>query len=168
MVRDRSEGGETLMEVLIAATLMAIVVAVILGGMATILSTSKLHRGQADSNSVLVSAMERVKSTDVARVPCASPTPTAQDPTGAQAYKNVLQPTAPPPGWTGTTPVTISSIQYETITANPVNGLPAVSFGSACNDDGTSGLTLQLIKIKVMSPDGRVTPSLSFVKGDNS
>jgi type II secretory pathway component PulJ len=163
MVRDRSEAGETLMEVLIASALMAIVVAVILGGMATILSTSRVHRSQADSNSVLVSAMERLKSTEVARVACASPTPTAQDPTGAQAYKLALQGATLPAGWTGS-PVTISSIQYESV-AN-VNGVPGVSFGTVCND--SSGLTLQLIKIKVTSPDGRVTPSLSFIKGDNS
>jgi hypothetical protein len=70
--------------------------------------------------------------------------------------------------------VTISSIQYETM-AN-VNGVPGVTFGATCYDNGPTppagtpltGLTLQLIKIKVISPDGRVTPSLSFVKGDNS
>jgi type II secretory pathway component PulJ len=154
MARDRSEAGETLMEVLIASALMAIVVAVLLGGMATILSTSRVHRSQADSGSVLVSAMERLKSTDVARVPCATP--------GTTSYVAAAQSGSLPAGWTGS-PVTISSIQYESV-AN-VNGLPGVSFGTVCND--SSGLTLQLIKIKVTSPDGRVTPSLSFIKGDN-
>ena len=145
------------MEVLIAATLMAIVVAVIVGGMATILSTSRVHRSQADSGSVLVSAMERLKSSDVQRVPCATPS--------TASYVAATQGASLPSGWSSGA-VSISSIQYETM-AN-VNGVPGVSYGTVCNDNGTSGLTLQLIKIKITSPDGRVTPSLSFVKGDNS
>jgi hypothetical protein len=59
---ERSEVGETLIEVLLASALMALVVVTMIGGIATMLIGSKTHRDQTTGNTVLVAAMEQLKS----------------------------------------------------------------------------------------------------------
>jgi type II secretory pathway pseudopilin PulG len=241
MARDPSEAGETLMEVLIAATLMAIVVAVILGGMGTSLASSTLHREEANANFMLVSAMERLKSTDVPRVPCATAQTASYQNAVADPHTVIASTTAgsaevTSASWTpsdvgmyiqgagfpptaavlsvdtstspstaivstnaassGSATLTIAAtviinntptygvmirnpqqtqpIVYESVTG--ATGVPGVSFGPTCNDNGSSGLTLQRIDLQFISPDGKVNPTgwpgspgtLSFVKGENS
>ena len=50
---------------------------------------------------------------------------------------------------------------YENITL--VGGVPQVTFGSTC----VAGLSRQILMLKVTSPDGRVSPTMSFMKGDD-
>ena len=141
-----SEAGETLIEVLIASALMALVVVAVIGGIATMLLGSRVHREQTDANTALVAAMEQLKSAATAR---------------ACTYSGL------PPR------VTIQKIQYE-VNATDANGNPIVDFVDDPNLDGDSNpltcdltgpLTLQRITVQYTTPDNRVTPTLSFIKG---
>jgi Tfp pilus assembly protein PilV len=152
MKRTRSEAGESLIETLIASALMSIVVVAIIGGMSTMLLGSTLHRQQADANTYLVSAMERIKSGDFPRWKCTD-TGTAQ-----ALYEAEAQNVTVPAGWTiGVDPAKPIQFQYIDTTGSA----PAIRFGSVC-DEATP---LQLVTLKVTSDDLRVEPTLAFVKG---
>jgi Tfp pilus assembly protein PilV len=161
----RSEAGETLIEVLIASALMGIVVVTVIGGITTMLLGAMTHRAQASANSVLVSAVERVKSADTIRARCAQEADylaAAQTATLPQEWLDR--------GWTGAKAFPTGSISMAYETGNPADQSLGGTFffkESACPDTGTptNTLTLQLIKISVTDPGGRVTQSLSFIKG---
>jgi hypothetical protein len=145
---EASEAGETLVEVLIASVLMALVVVAIIGGFSTMLLGSKLHRDQADGNRTLVAAMEAVKSPDVPRK-CAT-----ND--SSHPYYGL----APLPSG-----VTIQTIEYEKIVPD-ASGNPSVSWSTSVADcDLSSSSTLQRITLLYTSTDKKTTPALSFVKG---
>ena len=147
---ESSEAGETLVEVLIASSLMAIVVVALIAGLTTIVLAEHVHRDQADANTALVAAMERVKSPSLARVVCATP---ANYLATAQAASPAL-----PAGWA----ISIDSIDYE----NYAPG--AVSWDTTCREtvNPSNTLTMQRITLRLTTSDGRVSPKLSFVKGD--
>ena len=147
-VRPDSEAGDTLVEVLIAVVLMAFVVVGMIGGFGTMFLGSKVSRDHADGNRTLVTAMESLKSPDVARK-CA--TNDASHP----YYSLTPLPST----------VTIQSIEYEKIVSD-ANGNPSVSWSTNVADCNlASASTLQRITLLYTSSDGKVTPSLSFVKG---
>lgn len=146
---ERAEAGETLIEVIISSTLMALVVIAMVGGIASVLLGSTVHRKQANGNASLVEAMELVRSPETARV-CAVNN-------ASHPYLSGL-----PSG------VTITDIEYQTITPDPsgnptVTWAPASSYASTCSL--TSPLTLQRVTLQYLSADSTVKPSLSFVKG---
>lgn len=145
-----SEAGETLVEVLIASVLMALVVVAILGGLATMMSSSTLHRDQTKANTVLVAAAEKVKSGT--RVACGT------DP--ASTYLGQAQDVTSslPSGW-ATSQIAVTSIAYQIVP--PAGGVDFSTNLADCSDS----LPLQRITVTVTSPDGRVKPSLTFVKG---
>jgi len=154
-----SEAGETLLEVLISSALMAIVVVAIIGGLGTVVLAEHVHREQADANAALVAAMERVKSPSIPRVSCATATESTYV-AAAQAASPAL-----PTGWT----ISVVSVEYE----NYAPG--SVSWDTTCHEFVPVGsppvmtpttLTLQRITLQLATSDGRVTPKLSFVKGD--
>ena len=146
-----SEAGETLVEVLMTAGLMAIIVLAIVGGMGTMLFGSKVNRDQANANGYLVSAMERIKSSDFPRWKCT-------DPSTAQAvYQTEAQKVSVPTGWT----ITADPVQFQYIDTS--GGSPAIKFGSTCSET----TPLQLVTLKVTTSGSSVSPSLSFVKGNN-
>jgi hypothetical protein len=145
---ERSEAGETLLEVIISAALMGIVVVAIVGGLATIILAGHVHREQADANASLVAAVERVKSPSLTRVPCAT----------SSNYLSEAQNASPalPSGWA----ITIASVEYENFSAS------GVSWDTTCHETATSTLTLQRITLQLTTADGRVNPKLSVIKGD--
>jgi type II secretory pathway component PulJ len=143
---ERSEAGETLIEVLIASALMGLVVVAIIGGLASVLLGSKLHRDQADGNRTLVGAMERLKSADVPRR-CVANGPSHP------YYALASIPSA----------VKITTIEYEVNRTDTTGNY--VDFDSTAACDLTSQLTLQRITLIYTSADNAVTPSLSFIKG---
>lgn len=161
-----AEAGDTLIEVLISTALLGLVVVAMIGGLATTVLGANVHRQQADANTVLVSAMERVKSSEFAysNVDC-SKQPTAR----RDAYEARARAGSLPSGWAPSA-ISVSSVRFESITV--VSGVPTVSFVPATDgpvpdsSNCTPGLTRQLVTLTLTSPDGSVTPSLSFVKGD--
>jgi len=171
-----SEAGETLIEVLIASALMGIVVVAILGGLATSLLTSSIHREQADANTVLVAAMERVKSNDVTRVPCG--TDPSSNYLGAAKYLDTAHtvPATLPQTWIamGWTPAQIFPaaslvVEHQTLSsslgATTVDFLPGFAIVPGTPGTCSDALPLQRVTITLRTPDGRVTPALTFIKG---
>lgn len=140
--QERSEAGETLLEVLISSTLMALVVVGLIGAVSTIVIGNRVHRDQADGNVALVEAMEKVRAPELARS-CA-----INDAT--HPYRAVL-----PAG------VTISSIEYQT---TAIDGSLVWSPSNAVCDL-SSPQTLQRITLEYVNADSTVEPSLAFVKG---
>lgn len=145
---DRGEAGETLIEVIIASSLMALVVVALIAGLGTIVLAGHVHREQTDANANLVAAAERVKSAALTRVPCAT----------ASSYLATAQAASPalPSGWA----ISIASVEYENF------GSSGVSWDTTCHETSTNTLGLQRITLQITSADGRVNPKLSVVKGD--
>lgn len=157
---ERSEAGETLVEVILAAAIMAIVVVGILGGLGTVLIGSMVHRDQATGNSVLLSAMENLKSADVSRFPCA--------PKDHPAYVNAVS-AAQPASWDDDPdPLKRGTVKIDTITYQKFDLATGMfSLDGLCTETAANGLTLQLITVSATPPGSRDTRTLSFVKGDN-
>jgi type II secretory pathway pseudopilin PulG len=152
LIAERPEAGETLVELVMALALMGIVVVGIVGGLATTVLSSQVHRSQADANAVLVSAMETIKSNefDWSNVDCSKTAAARQT-----AYETRARTTTMPTGWSSSQ-LTVTAMSYESVDAS------GVSFGSTC----TAGLNRQLVTLQLTSPDGRVASTYSFVKGD--
>jgi Tfp pilus assembly protein PilV len=137
LTSERSQTGETLIEVLMASALMTVVVLAVIGGISTMLLSSKVHRDQTDGNAVLVAAMEQLKSPVVAR---------------ACAYSGL------PPG------VTIQMTEYQVNKTDLSTGNTYVDFDATEPCNLASALTLQRITLQYTSQNA--TPTLSFIKGD--
>lgn len=168
----RSEGGFTLVEVLISVVILGLAFSAVLGGMATSIQATDQHRQQAQVQAVLASAVEKVKSPDTTRLPCGENNDAAIVASYETAARSVL-PAADAvgidsarPAWPG------SSINVVSVTYSDGNG----GFSATCNDDVahevavTDGskrrlLTLQQVKITLTHPDGRASQSLTFLKG---
>jgi Tfp pilus assembly protein PilV len=144
--QERPEAGETLIEVMISSALMALLVVAIVGGLATVLISSRIHRNQADGNVSLVKAMEKVRSET-------SPSCALND--ASHPYRVGL-----PAG------VTISSIEYQTTGSDSSgNSILVWSPSNSVCCDLSSPLSLQRITLQYVNADSSVNPSLSFVKG---
>jgi type II secretory pathway pseudopilin PulG len=160
----RTEAGDTLIEVLLTVVILGLLVTALLGGLATLWSSSAVHRKQADATAILVSAAERVKSRDVLYVACAAGNPSpgtngaidpAAPPANLQTYIQAAQ-GVPTPGWT----VVISNVTYEKTTSS------GGSFDDvSCHN--LDGLVGQYITVQATSADGKIQQRLSFVKGDS-
>ncbi len=156
---DRNDRGETLIEILMTVVILGLVFTAILGAMGMNLIASKTHRAQADATSVLVSAAERVASSDTTYVPCVGGNPGRAITSASNPYLNAAQSVSLPadtPAWTPQL-VTIPNVTYETRSSTGLT-----SFASNCFNQ--AGLTLQLITLQVTSPNGRDIESLSVVK----
>jgi hypothetical protein len=146
---ERSEAGETLVEVVVAAALMAIVVVAIITGIGMVFSGYRLHRQLTDGNTVLVSAVERMKAVSHSQVDCSgSHTDAGRKATYQSAAAPVL-----PSGWTATV-----AIGYERL-----NGSTFDYSGTTCD----STMPTQQVTVTLTIPNSAVAPSVSFVKGDN-
>ena len=138
--RQRAEAGETLIEVLISSALMGLVVIAIVGGVATVVLGSAVHRKQANGNTALVEAMEQVKSPNTARK--------CEPNNGSHSY--AVSPALP-------AGVSIESIEYQRIVADPVTGHPTLEWSDDLTHCSlTSPLTLQRITLKFASTDSAV------------
>ena len=156
------QAGFTLVEVLVALMVLGITFGAVLGGMATSINTSDLHRQQAQVQAVLASAVEKVKSPETTRVPCA-------DVTTYQSTAASVAPPVPP----STTPwlIEVLSVSYsngaylddDSVTNNVSYGFSTTD----CYDTAALGnlLKVQRIEIRVTHPGGRHTRTMTFLKG---
>ena len=148
MLTDRSERGNTMLEMIIAIAIMGIAAAALLGGLASGIVSSGMHRQQTDVGTVLASAGEAVKDSSVGRnpfVPCAGNA--SYSPTNGVTLPSSL-------GWSPAN-VLVTQVQY----------WDGTKFQGICNYVSSGKLlTLQLITIKVTSPNGQASQTRSFVK----
>lgn len=144
----RGDEGTTLVEVLVATVILGLGVVAILTGLLTFISSADRHRRLADANTVLLRAADAV--IDPARNGYANCATTASyNPT--TGFSSQL-----PTGWT-TGAVSITSVQY----------WDGTQFQGTCYDTDPnigSVVRLQQIALRVASPDGRATITLTIVK----
>lgn len=140
------EAGFALIEILISVMILGVAFAAILGGMATSINASDIHRQQSQVAAVLDSAIERVKSPTTAKVACAPKT--------QGAYVTAAQTAATDQGWAASR-VTITLVEY----------WDGTTYGATCYDNPTNQLDLQRITLSVSDPQGRSPQTLSFIKG---
>lgn len=145
--RCTADAGESLIEVLLSIALMGIGFVAVLGAMQLGLMGSEVHRSQATSETVMLSAVERVKAGSTTYKPCA----VAND----ADYLPRAQ-SAAPADWSAAT-ISIPSVQYW-------NGTGFQSGGCAALEAIAPILRIQLITVQVTSPNGDATESMSFVK----
>jgi Tfp pilus assembly protein PilV len=131
----RTEAGTTLVEVLITVAILGIGVVGVVGALGTSIIGTDHHRKQAQAHTVLLSAVDAVKSQPYQA--CAS------------SYAASTGVTLPA-GWTSST-ISVPSVTY----------WDGSAFSSACPSPDSK---LQLVKIQVASADGRATESVSVVK----
>lgn len=128
----RSDAGLTLVEVLVTIAIMATLFAAVLGGMATMVKTSALHRRQADVGAVVRTASEQIKAAPY--VPCttagfpsqytlaASTIPTVQNPTVVGVFK-VTDQTATLQGCSSDTGLQLVQVRASSIVAGTTEDL---------------------------------------------
>ncbi len=133
------EDGDTLLEILVAVSVMSIAFTALIGGLAAAIRLSAVHRGSANANVVLVSAAESVKSQTY--VPCPDVSTSSYVPS-----QNVTLPS----GWSSSNLVVTAVKRW--------NGSV---FATTC--PATDG-GLQLVTITATSPDGKSTDSVDVVK----
>lgn len=160
----RSEAGETLIEVLLASALMALVVLGIIGGIVTMVLGSAVHRDQSESNAGLISAMEQLKSPAEDRLcPVGAELKPAYTPLANVSWTieyQVADNTGMAFGWSATAS---HCDDNHPATTTP----PAPALLDQGTPDRTNPLTLQRITLKYTHPDStNVEPALTFIKGD--
>jgi len=144
----QSDRGFTLIEVLMAVALMSIAVIGVLPAIWTNVRSSGLQDQFGGARRWIVSAGEYAVSPSLARTSCTSATIVTD-------YQNAIRTGVTgsrPPAWTDSR-LSVTGVQFW-------NG---TTFGATCLE--SAGLTLQLVSLKVISPDGRVTETLDVVKG---
>jgi prepilin-type N-terminal cleavage/methylation domain-containing protein len=143
----RSEQGNTMLELIMAIAIIGLTASALLGGLASGMISSGLHRQQTDVGAVLAAAGESVKDPAVGRNPFVVGAGTA-------TYSPTAGVTLPSAAWSAAN-VVITAVQYWNGTA----------FQSTSADASSGGvLKMQLITITVTSPNGQSAQTRSFVK----
>lgn len=160
-VRACADRGSTFLEIVISVALIGVTVGAILTAMQTLIISSSFSKTQASTEVVLGSAADRIAGWRY--IPC--PTPD-----GENSYLPAVQGAAGDARWPTST-VSITSIRYwiapEGAPASDGHWADNNSLGGAqCNQSAslTTSATLQLIGIRVESPDGRYVRTIEVVK----
>ena len=155
-----TDGGFSLIELIVAVALMGIATTSVLGGLWTATSASNITNDKAMIGAVLSSAAERL--TGWAYLPCP-----AADANGG--YLPVVQAAAGSVGWPSST-VTILGVAYWSPTSDDAGSWVAQNGlgGTECNQAVglSTARTLQKITLRVTAPDGRTIRELEVVKND--
>ena len=136
-----TDGGFSLVEVLIALVILGLGFTALLGAMGTAFSGANTFRGQSNAGTVVISAVERVK--DAAYSSCATPS----------TYLTAAQEAAQTAGWPASA-VKVDEVRYW-------NGF---TYGSTCQEATSPYLAMQLITVSVTSPDSRAVERLQVAK----
>lgn len=150
----------SLLEVTTACLLMGLSGTVIMGGLYTVVRTSKINANQARVEALLNSAADRVSGWAYNPCPAAS---------GTGSYADVAQAAASTVGWPAST-VSIVSIEYfdPTVTGPDPWSTSNNSTGGGCNPgvNATSPRTVQKITLRVQTPSGDYSRQLEVVKNN--
>lgn len=159
----RPELGSSLLEILIAITILGIASAALLGGIATGTSNSNLHRQQADDDAVLVSAGEAVLDNALNPfVPCATTSTYNADPS---RYPNFSWPNTPGAPWSASN-VKITKVLWWDLTRwDDPDSIPAPLCPEPALSQCDSYINgLQQITVTVTHPNNLVAMSRTFTK----
>jgi prepilin-type N-terminal cleavage/methylation domain-containing protein len=170
----RSEAGFTLIEVVVAVLILGVGVVAILGGLATAVFGSGLHRNQADLDAALVTAEEKIKAAPYQS--CSGSNPTGVPYTASTGYTEVAIGTgnyatyanpspAPSPGQGYFT----ISVQYWNGSSSSFNGYPPDSWVTVSTASGclpaVPPTDTELVSITGFSPNHQANQTIGVVKG---
>jgi len=133
--RGRGEEGVTLVEILVAVSILGIAVVTLTGGIGTAILGSDIHRKQATSETLVRSAAESMKAVTYSPCPASYPVPSV--PTGFSAATTVSY-------WNGTA--------FAGTCPTPDTGLQRISI-SISSSDGRATESVDILK-----RDGRELP----------
>jgi hypothetical protein len=149
-----NDGGYTFVEIVITITLLAVVVVPILNAVVTSIEASSRSRSAAQVETLVVNAADRVNRA-----------PKACD------YYNYARAAVVSRGWDASSVTKFEQAYYEPALSGPAEIDLAQAghwvFGSsACRLDEPSELEVQLVRIQISSPDGKVSRTIEVVKSD--
>ncbi|MGD9701601.1 MAG: type II secretion system protein J [Acidimicrobiia bacterium] len=154
------DAGFSLVELIVAISLMGIATTSVLGGLWSATRVSNVTNDKAKVEAVLSSAADRL--TGWAYLPCPG-----NDANGG--YLPIVQAAAGTVGWPAST-VTILDLSYWSPTGDAAGSWAAQNGlgGTECNQAVglSTSRTLQKITIRVAAPDGRTVRQLEVVKND--
>lgn len=156
----REEGGESLIELIVATAILGLGVVAVLGGMATAVLTSALHRSQAEVSTVMTAAAEWVKEVPYRK--CAVMTDYlggfAYPPYATSAAGDTLTLTNPSGTAAWKVSFTIADWNGDSFPPRP----PAPD--TTCEIAHGQGLRTQLVTITAVTADGKVSQAIPIVK----
>lgn len=144
------DGGFSLVEVLVAVALLGMAAAATLPAVWGNVRTSALQRDSAAARRWVVSAGELAESAAVPRASC-------PDDAIAEVYETSIRDASSasvPEGWAA-----------DDLTVTEVLFWNGTTFGPTCYEPAPQNLMLQLLRLRVASPDGRVAETLDVIKG---
>lgn len=149
-----SDGGYTFVEIVITVALLAVVVVPILNAVVTSIEASSRGRSAAQVETMVVNAADRVNRA-----------PKACD------YYTYARAAVVSRGWDASTVTKFEQAYYEPTLSGPAQidlSQPGgwVFGSSACRLDEPSELEVQLVRIQITSPDGKVSRTIEVVKSD--
>jgi prepilin-type N-terminal cleavage/methylation domain-containing protein len=156
--RTRRDAGVTLIEILIAITLLAGVIA---GSMAALRATTvagEVHRDHSRAHAWLQTASDILYASP--KVACDGTKADKGEATVRGAYDLVVKGVPNPPAWSDWQIRVVPNVQFWN--ASNIDSDPDVEyyFGSNCDPS----LQLQLIRLEVKSPSGRIIETVDIVK----
>lgn len=150
----RRDGGLSLIEVLVAVTLLGLVVAGVLPALWSSARGSGLQDDFAGARRWIVTAADQAVSAGVARIPCYAATADSI----RAGYETAIRAESAanrPEGW-GDSQLAVTGVRFSDGVLFPASG---------CFETPTLRLPLQLISLRVTDPDGAVVETLEVVKG---
>jgi prepilin-type N-terminal cleavage/methylation domain-containing protein len=156
-VRRTDDRGFTLLEVTVSVVLLGLASTLVMGGLFTVVHSSRVNTEQARLEAIVSSAADRLSAWSY------TPCPPA---TGTGSYLDVIQPAATTVGWPASV-VSIVSIEYWDPTASTWSDSNNAT-GSGCNPNvsATSPRTLQRVTVRVSTPSGSYSRDLEVVKNN--
>jgi prepilin-type N-terminal cleavage/methylation domain-containing protein len=150
----RDDGGYTLIEIVITIALLAVVVVPILNAVITSVEASSRSRSAAQVETMVVNAADRVNRA-----------PKVCD------YYSYARAAVVSRGWDESSVSLFQQAYYQPSLSGPAQVDLSVAgdwvFGSsACRLDEPSELEVQLVRIQITSPDGKVSRTIEVVKSD--
>lgn len=151
--RSRRDGGFTYVEVVITIVLMGIVVLPILAAVRGSVQAASVSRDAAEVETVLINAADRVNRADRQHFKC--------DLSGPAQQAALVE-------WGDATAITVEHEHWDETAAGGTGAFVA----GACPLDAVTGDPtyrnglVQLVRIRVTSPDGGISRQLEVVKGD--
>ncbi len=153
----KDERGFTLLEISVACMLLGLSSIVILGGLFTVVRSSKINSDQSRVEAVLSNAADRLGSWTYTPCPPVS---------GAGSYLDVVQAAASTVGWQPASVSIVSLTYWDPTTSTWSNSNTASGTGCNASVSATSPRTLQKIVIRVQTPTGGYSRQLEVVKNN--
>lgn len=144
--------GSSLVEIIVSIVLIGLLVVAMLITMATATNSSALDRDHINAHAWLQSAADVLYGFE--RLDCGTET-ASNEATIRQQYQDFIRANSTnPEGWDASNLDVLAPVQFW-------DGKQA--YGPICYDD--SGINLQLIRLRVTAPDGRIIETVEVVKG---